>query len=368
MSRRETREIFVGPVGIGSKYPVSVQSMATVPLRKPLELAAQINRLAALGCQIIRVAVDSPADAAFLDQVVANISIPVVADIQFSAESAAAAILHGASCVRVNPGLFRDVAELEKMTRLAVEKNISVRVGANSGSIGKAKVDELVNRGMSESDALAAALTEGALRQCELLESFGLKAIKVALKASSVPVTVAACRKFAAQTDYPMHLGVTEAGTPASGIVKSSVGIGALLLDGIGDTLRVSLTAPPEAEIPAAIKILEACNLRCAMPEIVSCPTCGRTEVDLFALTEKVEKVIAEIKSSGEVIDLKKIAVMGCPVNGPGEAKDADLGIAGSGNGKMALFSYGKVIGVYSEMEALAIFSEKLRQSSSKKA
>ena len=365
MIRRQTREIFVGTVGIGAGHPVSVQSMATVPLCRPRELVAQIDRLTKLGCQIIRVAVDSPQDAAYLDEVVANITIPVVADIQFSAESAAAAILHGASCVRVNPGLFRDIDELKRMTHLAVEKNIPVRVGANSGSIGKAKVDELVDRGLSESDALATALTEGAMRQCELLESFGLRAIKVALKASSVPVTIAACRKFAAQTDYPMHLGVTEAGTPASGIVKSSVGIGALLLDGIGDTMRVSLTAPPEAEIPAAIKILEACGLRCAMPEIVSCPTCGRTEVDLFALSEKVERVIAEIKSSGRKITLKKVAVMGCPVNGPGEAKDADLGIAGSGNGKMALFAKGKVIGVYSEAEALKIFSARLRENSS---
>ncbi len=365
MTRRQTRQIKVGNIGIGSDHPVSIQSMANVPVSDTDKLVSQIRSLENAGCEIVRVALDSVQDAIALEKVAAQVKSPLVADIQFCSEAASAAILHGASAVRINPGLFRDKKELDKMAHLAAERNIPIRVGANSGSIGKVVVDTLVNRGMSPADALCQALVDGALKQCELLESCGVTAIKAALKASSVPITVAAYRMFAAKTDYPLHLGVTEAGTPGMGIVKSAAGIGALLLDGIGDTVRVSLTAPPQMEIPAAIKILEACQCRSAMPEIVSCPTCGRTEIDLMGLVEKVEAMISAVKSSGKKISFAKIAVMGCPVNGPGEAKDADLGIAGSRKGEIVLFAAGKVIGVYPEKEALAEFYRLLQGSAS---
>ncbi|MCQ2378288.1 MAG: flavodoxin-dependent (E)-4-hydroxy-3-methylbut-2-enyl-diphosphate synthase [Victivallaceae bacterium] len=359
MTRRKTRQLMLGRVGVGSDFPVSVQSMATVPLAFKENLIAQIARLEEKGCDIVRVALDSEADAPILGEVCRRVGCPVVADIQFCAAAAAAAIRCGAAGVRVNPGLFRDDAELETMARLAAERNVPIRVGANSGSIGKPAIERGLSRGLDFPAALGAALVEGALRQCEKLERFGVRAIKVALKASSVPVTLAACREFAARTDYPLHLGVTEAGTPRTGVVKSCVGIGTLLNEGIGDTIRVSLTAPPEEEVTAGIRILEACGLRDATPEIVSCPTCGRTEIDLFMLAEKVEELVDSVKASGKKISLKKIAVMGCPVNGPGEAREADLGLAGSRDGKVLLFSHGKTLGVYPEAEAL----ERLRRA-----
>ncbi|MCQ2353199.1 MAG: flavodoxin-dependent (E)-4-hydroxy-3-methylbut-2-enyl-diphosphate synthase [Victivallaceae bacterium] len=353
MKRRITRQIHLGKIGIGSDYPVSVQSMATVPVAKTDQLISQVDSLAARGCDIVRIALDSVEEEPLFAEVCRASRLPVVADIQFCAGAASAAIRAGAAGVRVNPGLFHDDAELEAMARLAVEKGVAVRVGANSGSIGKAAIEKKMANGVSFVDALGSALVEGALRQCEKLESFGLSAIKVAVKASDVGVTLAAYREFAARTDYPLHVGLTEAGTPAMGIVKSAVGIGTLLNEGIGDTIRVSLTAPPGEEVIAAIRILEACGLRKAAPELVSCPTCGRTEIDLFALAQKVEAMLEEIKASGKTVAAKKIAVMGCPVNGPGEAREADFGIAGSRNGSVLFFSHGKTLGVFSEEEAL---------------
>lgn len=360
MTRRPTRQIHIGKVGIGSDHPVSVQSMATVPLARGTELIVQLENLSKLGCDIVRVSVDSVAEAALLPDIVRQSPVPLVADIQFCAEAAAAAIRGGAGGVRINPGLFHDQAALAELAALAIDEDVAIRVGANSGSIGKAAVDALVNRGLTPEKALVQALVEGTLRSCEALEKLGVRNLKAALKSSSVPLTIAATRQFAACTDYPLHLGVTEAGTPAAGAVKSAVGIGALLADGIGDTIRVSLTAPPEAEIPVALRILEACQLRPATPEIVSCPTCGRTEIALVELAEKVEKLIAEIKTSGGKIPWRKVAVMGCPVNGPGEAKNADLGLAGSRNGEIVIFRHGKVLGVYPEAEALRRFSSLL--------
>ena len=204
---------------------------------------------------------------------------------------------------------------------------------------------------MSHAAALAEALVESALEQCNILEKYGFTAIKVSLKASDVPVTLQAYRKFAQLSDYPLHIGITEAGTLQRGTIKSAVGIGALLLDGLGDTLRVSLTASPIEEVTLAQTILECTGLRQAYPEIVSCPTCGRTEIDLIALAEKTENLVEQLKAAGHVIKLKKIAVMGCVVNGPGEAQDADIGIAG-GKDNVILFSHGKKIGVFSEQAA----------------
>ncbi len=362
MKRRITRQIHLGKVGIGSDYPISIQSMTTVPVADTEKLAAQVDRLVSRGCDIVRIALDLVEDEARFAAVCRAAKCPIVADIQFCAEAACAAIRAGACGVRVNPGLFHDDDELKKLAHLAIDKNVAIRVGANSGSIGKAAIDKKMATGLPFADALGSALVDGALKQCEKLESFGLKNIKVALKASDVAVTLAACREFAAKTDYPLHLGVTEAGTPAMGVIKSAVGIGTLLNEGIGDTIRVSLTAPPEEEVSAAIRILESCGIRESAPSLVSCPTCGRTEIDLFTLAQKVEALIDELKASGKCISAKKIAVMGCPVNGPGEAREADFGIAGSRNGQVIFFAQGKTIGVYSENDALA----KLREAMEK--
>ena len=364
LSKRQSRKIKVGKVEIGGDAPVSIQSMTNTPTGDPDLTLAQIESLARLGCDIIRVSVDNEKDCDGLKVISAASPIPVVADIQFDASTAIGAIHAGAAGVRLNPGLVRDPAQLRPVAQAALEYDVPVRVGVNAGSVGVDVLKKNLALGLPHDEALVKSLVEAALRQCDQLESLGVSAIKVALKSSSVPVTVAAYREFAQRTDYPLHIGITEAGTCERGIVKSAAGIGSLLLAGIGDTLRVSLTAPPEEEIIAGLLILESCGLREAQPEIVSCPTCGRTEINLVELAKDVEKIVREIKSSGKTIHLNKIAVMGCPVNGPGEAKDADLGIAGSKSGKQLLiFKAGKVLGAYPCQEGFERFKQELLES-----
>ena len=359
--RRKTRNFQVGNVGVGSDHPVTVQSMTTIPVTDVEGNIRQINLLYERGCEIIRLAFDKEEYSSSLEKIVKSSPIPVVADIQFDARSALGAIRGKAAAVRLNPGLISDGKELREIARAAIDNNVAVRVGANSGSIGTAAVRKRMDSGASRFDAMTDALVEGALTQCRMLEEYGVRNIKVALKASDVRVTCAAVRKFAAQTDYPLHLGVTEAGTRVRGSMKSAIGIGSLLMDGIGDTIRVSLTAPPEEEIPVAVGILEICGLRDAMPEIISCPGCGRTEIDLLTLTAQVEELVNRLKQSRCVIPHRKIAVMGCPVNGPGEARSADLGVAGSRGGEsLIIFKHGKVLGAYPAAEGFAKFREEL--------
>ena len=331
--RRKTRNFTVGNVGVGSDYPVTVQSMTTVPVTDVEGNIRQINRLCEEGCDLVRLAFDREEYSGYLEKIVKSSPVPVIADIQFDAKSALGAIKGKASAVRLNPGLISDSKALGEIARAAIDNNVAVRVGANSGSIGSASVRKRIDSGVSEFEAMTDALVEGALTQCRMLEEYGVRNIKVALKSSDVRVTCAAVRKFASLTDYPLHLGVTEAGTRVRGSMKSAIGIGSLLMDGIGDTIRVSLTAPPEDEIPVALGILEICGMRDAMPEIISCPGCGRTEIDLLKLTSQVEELINRLKQSNQTILHRKIAVMGCPVNGPGEARNADLGVAGSRGG-----------------------------------
>ena len=335
--------------------------MTTIPVTDVEGNIRQINRLYEAGCDIIRLAFDKKEHSEFLRKIVSSSPIPVIADIQFDAESALGAIAGGAAAVRLNPGLVSDRNIVKRISAAVLSEGVAVRVGANSGSIGSADIRRRIEQGANPIDALADALVEGAEMQCNMLEEFGVRNIKVALKSSDVAVTCAAVRRFAAMTDYPLHLGVTEAGTEKRGSLKSAVGIGSLLMDGVGDTVRVSLTAPPEKEIPVAISILEICNLRKAMPEIVSCPGCGRTEIDLSSLVDQVELLVAQLKSRKIAIPHRSIAVMGCPVNGPGEARNADLGIAGSRGGEsLIIFKHGKVIGAYPAEEGFARFSEEL--------
>ena len=361
--RRQSRKLRLGKVETGGDAPVSIQSMTNMPTCDVDKTLEQIASLTQAGCEIIRLSVDNETDCQALEKITRQSPIPVIADIQFDAQSAIGSIKAGAAGIRLNPGLVRDISQLRPIAEIAREYGTVIRVGVNAGSVGTDVIRKNMASGMTHDDAIVSALVDAARRQCDQLESLGVSAIKVALKSSSVPVTVAAYREFARLTDYPLHIGVTEAGTRARGIIKSAAGIGALLLDGIGDTLRVSLTAPPEEEIAAALMILESCGLRTATPEIVSCPTCGRTEIDLQGLTDQVENLIRQIKTSGKKIMLKKIAVMGCPVNGPGEAKEADIGIAGSKSGKQLLiFKSGKVLGAYPAEEGFAVFKQEILQ------
>ncbi|MBR7156477.1 MAG: flavodoxin-dependent (E)-4-hydroxy-3-methylbut-2-enyl-diphosphate synthase [Lentisphaeria bacterium] len=361
--RRQTRNFSIGTVPVGSASPVTIQSMCNTRTSDAKATLEQIEELAAIGCDIIRVSVDSPADAEALKLITANSPLPVIADIQFAVEMAVAAIDSGCAAVRLNPGIIRDPVALKLIAGKLLKHNIPVRVGANAGSLPRHEIESRLAKNMSWENAVAEALCDAAMTQCEALESYGVRDIKVALKCSSVPVTLQACREFASRTDYPLHLGLTEAGVPHRGVVKSAAVLGALLTSGIGDTIRVSLTAHPREEITAALQILESCEIRPALPEIIACPTCGRTEIDLIALTGTVENIVAEAKKVGKKIKLRKIAVMGCPVNGPGEARDADLGIAGTRDGKLVIFRKGVVLRAASSAEALKYFAGELTEN-----
>jgi (E)-4-hydroxy-3-methylbut-2-enyl-diphosphate synthase len=362
LKRRPSKQIKIADVAIGGGAPVSVQSMTTTDTHDVQASLTQIETLAVNGCQIIRLAVPDMAAARALEEIVSQSPIPVIADIHFDYLLALRSIASGVHAVRINPGNIGGENRIRQVAEAAENAGIPIRVGANSGSISNKLLEKLRKPGRDDESIIAEALVQSALEQCRKLEKYGFDRIKVSLKASDVLLTLAACRRFANETDYPLHLGVTEAGTPGRGIIKSAVGIGTLLLEGIGDTIRVSLTADPVQEVIAGIRILEACGLRSAEPEIVSCPTCGRTEIALIDFAERVEQLINSIKVSGKKIDIRKIAVMGCVVNGPGEAKDADLGMAGAGKGRIAIFKKAKVIGTYEQEEAFEILKKEIIQ------
>lgn len=361
--RRKTRSVFIGKVKIGDSAPVSLQSMTNTDTRDAEATLGQIAALAGAGCEIIRVALPDMAAVSALPRILENSPIPVVGDIHFDYRLALAAIEAGIHAIRINPGNIGSEERVRAVAEAAGKAGIPIRVGANSGSLQKGVLERKLASGMGHDGAIAESLVDSALDQCAMLENYGFRDIKVSLKASSVPVTFEACRMFSGRSDLPLHLGVTEAGTMRRGIIKSSAGIGALLLLGIGDTIRVSLTADPLEEIKCGIALLESIGLRQAMPEIVSCPTCGRTRIDLIGLADKVEELIAGIKAGGKRINLRKVAVMGCVVNGPGEARDADLGVAG-GDGSLMLFKHGKPCGVYSEAEGFERLKQELLSAS----
>ncbi len=356
--RRATRPVRVGTVQVGGGAPVSIQSMTNAdPLDVPGNLA-QIRELAAAGCDIVRVAVPTHRAVAALAELLEESPLPVVADIHFDYRLAVAALEAGVHGVRINPGNIGGTTGAVAVARAAATHNVPVRIGVNAGSLEP----DLSRR---YGGAVPEALAESALRHCETFERAGCSNLKVSLKSSDVRTTVAANRIFAARSDYPLHLGITEAGTEHAGIVKSAVGIGTLLLEGIGDTIRVSLTAPPVREVETALQILEACGLRNAAPEIVACPTCGRTQIDLIALATAVEREVHRLKAEGYRIAARKIAVMGCAVNGPGEARDADIGIAG-GKGLGVLFANGEIVRSCPEERLLAALVQEIRKRATK--
>ncbi len=322
-----TKSLSVGGVLLGGGAKVKIQSMTTTKTADVEATVAQINALERAGCEIIRGAVADEADALAVKEVVEKIRIPFVADIHFSPKLAVTAIERGAAKVRINPGNIGGEREIAYVADCIKAHKIPVRVGANTGSIEK---NFLQKYGKS-----AEALVESALYNVRVLEKCGVSDIVVSVKASSVKLTVDSYRLLASRANYPLHLGVTEAGTVESGIIKSAVGIGSLLLDGIGDTIRVSLTDDPVKEVYAAQGILRACGLDEDFVEVVSCPTCGRCAWESMSLAGEVSAFVREYKKKA------KIAVMGCVVNGPGEAKDADLGIAG-GNGSCLIFKKGE--------------------------
>ena len=327
---RKSGQIHIGPVPVGGGAPVVVQSMTNTDTRDAGATLAQIRRLAAAGCEVVRVAVPDERAVSALPTICRESPLPVVADIHFSSGLAVGAVEAGVHALRINPGNIGGRAKVDRVVDAARSHGISIRVGVNSGSLEK---DLLERFGGPTPEAMV----ESALTHVRMLEERGFDAIKISLKSSSVPATVAAYRLLAARCDYPLHVGVTEAGTLLRGAVKSAVGIGILLAEGLGDTIRVSLTHDPVREVEVAWRILSALDLRRRGPELISCPTCGRTEIDLIGLAEAVEERLQGIAESFSV------AVMGCVVNGPGEAREADIGIAG-GKGKGLLFRKGEVL------------------------
>lgn len=321
-ARRATRSVRVGSIVIGGDARVSVQSMTKTHTEDVDATLGQIEELAALGCDITRCAVPNRKAAAALKRIKQGSPLPVVADIHFDHRLALLAIEAGADGVRINPGNMRELRGLKEVYRAAAEAGIKVRIGVNSGSIRPRRGLEVVAEGGDRD--LVDLMVQEALAHCRLAEGESFRNIVLSLKASDAPTTIAAYRKAAELCDYPFHLGVTAAGPPDASIVKSAVGIGALLAEGIGDTIRVSMTGPPHQEVRTAIAILEALEMRAASgPRVISCPTCARCEIDLTALVEEVERRVRDVPM------FIRIAVMGCIVNGPGEAAEADVGVAG---------------------------------------
>ena len=359
-NRNQTRRIQLGNIAIGGGAPVSVQSMTNVPTADIAAALSQIKALANAGCDIVRLAIPDMTAAAALKEIVKDSPVPLVADIHFDARLAVESIKNGVHGVRINPGNIGGEEKVRMVVEAAGNAGIPIRAGANGGSLPKGLLESYLSKGMSHGEALAEALCHAAMEQVKMLEYYDFHAIKVSMKASSVPVTVAACRKFAQRCDCPLHLGITEAGTEYNAICKSAAGIGALLLDGLGDTIRVSITGDPVKEVRAAISILESCGVRDAMPELVSCPTCGRTKYDMITLADKVETFIRKQKNSGIRYSIRKVAVMGCAVNGPGEAADAELGIAGGPPGKLLLFRNGVITETIAEENAMSRLEEEL--------
>lgn len=329
-ARRKTRQIRVGSVTVGGNAPIAVQSMTNTDTRNVQSTAAQINRLAEAGCEIVRLAVpDRDAVRAF-ERIKGLVDSPLIADIHFDHRLALDAVRAGADGLRINPGNIGGRKAVEKVVREADAAGIPIRIGVNAGSLER----EILQR---HGHPTPAAMVESAVGHTKLFEELGFFRIKISLKSSRVLDTIAAYELLSEMVDYPLHLGVTEAGTLISGTVKSAMGIGFLLHRGIGDTFRVSLSRDPVEEVKVAWEILRCLDLRRRGPEIISCPTCGRCEIDLFSLVETVEEALKGIRSS------PKVAVMGCVVNGPGEAREADIGVAG-GRGNGILFKRGHVV------------------------
>jgi (E)-4-hydroxy-3-methylbut-2-enyl-diphosphate synthase len=344
IARKKTRRIMVGDVAVGDGSPISVQSMTNTKTDDVAATVKQINQLISAGCEIIRVAVPSPEAAVAIARIKAAISIPLIADIHFDYRLAIAAARHGADGLRFNPGNIGSRKNVRALVDCARDHGIPIRIGVNAGSLEKDILDR--HQGVT-----AAGMVESALRHAALLQDLDFHDIKISIKASDVPRTLEAYRLLSQKTDLPLHVGVTEAGSLYSGIVKSALGIGTLLAEGIGDTLRVSLTRDPVEEIRVGYEILRALDIRHRGPEIISCPTCGRCDIPLFDIVDRVEKALLT-----RTVPVK-LAIMGCVVNGPGEAREADIGVAG-GNGVGILFKKGQVVKKFPQAQLVDVVLE----------
>ncbi len=349
IQRKPTRQIHVGPVAIGGGAPIAVQSMTNTLTGDVEATVAQIRRLEQAGCEIIRVAVPDLEAAEAIAAIRAQIAIPLIADIHFDSRLAVAAMEHGAQGIRINPGNLGGPDKLARVVDAAKMHGVPIRVGVNSGSIEK----DLLKQYGYPTPERPDALIESALGNVRLLEKMHFFDVKISIKSSDTLTTIAGYRQLARATDYPLHLGVTEAGGLIAGTVKSSVALGILLSEGIGDTFRISLTRDPVEEIRVAYELLRSLRIRERGPELISCPTCGRTRIDLFTLAEQVERRLQTMQSN------LKVAVMGCVVNGPGEAREADIGIAG-GNGIGIVFKKGEIYKKVAEADLLPVFLEEL--------
>ncbi len=335
--RRVSKPVQIGSVIVGGGAPIIVQSMTKTDTRDVMSTVTQIKELEDCGCELVRVAVPDAEAAQAIPAIKKYISLPIIADIHFDYRLALMALEAGADGLRLNPGNIGEPEKVLAVARAAKERNVPIRIGVNAGSLPKPTNTQLT---------IAQQMVAAALGQIHLLESLDFDLIKVSLKAFDVPTTIEAYQDIAQQIPYPLHIGITESGTPRTGIIRSTVGIGTLLYLGIGDTIRVSLTAHPREEVIAAYEILKSLNLRQHGPILVSCPSCGRAEVDIVRLAEQVELELLKIDKP------IKVAVMGCVVNGPGEAMDADVGIA-CGKGRAILFKKGEKIGVVEEKDFL---------------
>ena len=344
--RHFSREIMIGNVGIGGNNPIRIQSMCNTKTHDVKATVEQINRLTEAGCEIIRVAVPDMEAAKSISLIKKEISIPLVADIHFDYKLAIESMKQGVDKIRINPGNIGDIDKIKAVVDEAHNRNIPIRVGVNSGSLEKEIVEKY--HGVT-----AEGIVESALDKVAIIEKLGYDNLVVSIKTSDVLMCVKAHELIAKETEHPLHVGITESGTIISGNIKSSIGLGLILHQGIGDTIRVSLTGDPLEEIKSAKLILRTLGLRKGGIEVVSCPTCGRTQIDLIGLANKVENMVADIP-----LDIK-VAVMGCVVNGPGEAKEADIGIAG-GIGEGLLIKHGEIIKKVPESELLETLRNEL--------
>ncbi len=344
--RRVSKSIQIGKVTIGGSAPIVVQSMTKTDTRDVMSTINQIKELEDCGCELVRVAVPDKEAAQALKAIKRGTSLPIIADIHFDYRLALMALEAGVDGLRLNPGNISQPEKVKAIVLAAKERKAPIRIGVNAGSLPKTSNPQL---------SIAQQMVEAALQQIRLLESLDFDLIKVSLKAFDVPTTIEAYLDIASKIPYPLHIGITEAGTPRTGVIRSTVGISTLLYLGIGDTIRVSLTAHPREEVIAGYEILKSLNLRQHGPILVSCPSCGRAEVDIVKLAEAVEQRLLKITKP------IKVAVMGCVVNGPGEAKDADIGIA-CGKGRAVLFKKGEKVGVVKERDFVTALMREVEQ------
>ena len=345
MQRRKTKKIYVKDITIGGDSPIVIQSMTNTKTSDAKETIAQIKALEKAGCELVRVSVPNNESAQAIGEIISNVDIPVVADIHFDYKLALESIKNGVHGLRINPGNIGNEEKVIQVVNEAKKRNIKIRIGVNAGSLEKDLLDSM--------GRTPEAMVESAFRRIKILEKYDFYNTAVSLKASDIETTIKAYELFSSKSDYPLHLGITEAGTLKAGTIKSSIGIGYMLLNGIGDTIRVSLTADPVEEIYVAKEILKSIGLDNESIRIISCPTCARTDIDIIGLADKVEKATANIKKNISV------AIMGCAVNGPGEARDADLGIAG-GKSEALLFKKGQIIRKVDEASIIEVLLEEI--------